>query len=775
MKIDPQTIFLSYAHKSEKPEDYDISEDLVWLIKDELRKDGHEVWIDHEGIRGGTQWRERITDAITSHKHFLAFLSKRSVRQEPNVCLNEVAIAIRHNRIIQTILTESENQVSAPLTLSSIQWHKFDGWKDIKDGKKTGPNGEDWDIWFGSLMTEIRQNLADITHQKAVGELSELKKILKPRTFDAAIINSVEGFFGRKWLFDSIDAWLKTDNRLFWLKGTPGIGKSSFAAKLVHSGNSSIVGFFKCDFQALKSPEESASECIRTLAYQLASRLPDYRIKLLRGQHLEQLALEIKNLQNQERKTPDDLFTYLITEPLNRSEKIVESQRLALVIDALDEAGRLVNGKMVNPLADLLYKHADELPSWLGVIVTSRPEAYLQQQLGAKFSPMIMEGGTQQNLSDIKDYLETTLDPAIAGEQRVKTIQAIVDKSGGTFLYIKRVEQGYDLSKFETLPNGLDDLFYKNFERYFPDPKQYEEKTEKFLRLLATAPGPLPKKLAQELLKWQARDTTQYVTQPMASLLTETEEGLQFFHKSIKDWLQDGSRSGIYQVNDDGPTVLCDFLWNELDRYKDTNNQAGKSPWQKQILGWLPDLAISTNAEGLKFVLIDVETTGISKRDSRIARIDAVKIFNNAICYNDIFSKYVNPGVIIPKEIEEIIGITNEMVKDAPPLGNVLSELYEFAKGSILVSHNAVFTAGFLEEAANLSKLGQINLPWLCTLKLSRSLFKGQSCSLYSICGYLEVEIEDPPNYPILEAKCFLKLKKLSGTRNQLKSPFSLK
>ena len=192
VQIEPQTIFLSYAHKSEKPEDYDISEDLVWLIKDELKKDGHEVWIDHEGIRGGTQWRERITDAITSHKHFLAFLSKRSVRQEPNVCLNEVAIAIKHNRIIQTILTESENQVSAPLTLSSIQWHKFDGWKEIKDGKKTGPNGEDWGIWFGNLMTEIRQNLADITHQRAVGELSELKKILKPCTFDAAIINSVE-------------------------------------------------------------------------------------------------------------------------------------------------------------------------------------------------------------------------------------------------------------------------------------------------------------------------------------------------------------------------------------------------------------------------------------------------------------------------------------------------------------------------------------------------------------------------------------------------------
>ena len=171
-RITAQSIFLSYAHRSEREEDFDISEDLVWLIKAELERDGHSVWIDHKGIRGGTQWRERITDAITSHKHFLAFLSKRSVRQEPNVCLNEVAIAIKHNRIIQTILTEPENKVSAPLTLTSIQWHKFDGWKDIKDGKKTGPNNEDWDVWFGDLMTEIRQNLADITHQKAAGELS---------------------------------------------------------------------------------------------------------------------------------------------------------------------------------------------------------------------------------------------------------------------------------------------------------------------------------------------------------------------------------------------------------------------------------------------------------------------------------------------------------------------------------------------------------------------------------------------------------------------------
>ena len=598
--IQSQDIFLSYAHKSEREEDFDISEDLVWLIKEELERDGHKVWIDHEGIRGGTHWRERITDAITSHRHFLAFLSKRSVRQDPNVCLNEVAIAIKHNRIIQTILTESENRISAPLTLSSIQWHKFQDWKEIKEGKKTGPKGEDWEAWFGGLMGEIRQNLVDITHQQKVGELGELFQILSPSSFTADIIQSVEGFYGRRWLFEAYREWLPTDRRLFWLKGSPGIGKSSFAAKLVHDGNSEVVGFFKCSFQNLKSAEDSASECIRTLAYQLASRLPDYRIKLLRGQMLDRETVQ--------KKTADDLFTYLITEPLNRAEKIAESQRLVLVIDALDEAGRRVGGVDVNPLADLIYKHAQKLPAWLGIVVTSRAEAYLQQQLGPKFAPMVIEGGSEQNTQDIKDYLNTKLDEQIKGQERARIIDAVIEKSGGTFLYLKRVELSYDLSKPETLPIGIDDVFLKDFQRYFPDPNQYAEKTEKFLRLMVAAPGPLPKELGQEVLKCEARDITVNVTQPMASMLIQNSEGLQLYHKSLKEWLVEGSKSGLYQVNSSGGRELGECLWSEFELVnskankdqmvqnpKNLNSNNAVKKWEDKLLSWLPELLIETS------------------------------------------------------------------------------------------------------------------------------------------------------------------------------------
>jgi len=576
-QIESQTIFLSYAHKSERADDYDVSEELVHLIKGELEKDGHKVWIDYEGITAGTQWRERITTAILSHTHFLSFLSRRSVR-DPGVCLNEIAIALGSGRQIQTLLTESEEAVRLPLTISHLQWHEFADWKAVKDGKKTGPKGEAWDAWFGERIALIRNNLFDVQRIKVMGDLQRLKDILEPRTFEADIISKIEGFYGRKWLFDACAQWINTStNRLFWLKGSPGIGKSCFAAKLVHQSNSAIVGFFKCEFQGSKSPEESASECIRTLSYQIAARLPDYRMKLLYQQQLDKDKIQ--------KKTADDLFTHLITEPLNASGKIPEATRLALVIDALDEAGR---NDGTNALADLIYKHADKLPSWLGVILTSRPEPYLEQQLG-KFESTLIEGGTEQNLQDLRDYLNEQLDSSIEGVKRKAIIDKVIDKSGGTFLYLKLIEKDktLDLAKPETLPEGIDDVFMRDFRRYFPNPKEYGQETEPFLRLMAAAPGPLPVDLAKDLLAWNSRDITTKVTQPLGSLLQEKNGGLVFFHKSLSDWLQDPKRSGLYQVNSTGSQELGNFLWEEFEK-------GNQSHWKSQVLDWLTALLPST-------------------------------------------------------------------------------------------------------------------------------------------------------------------------------------
>jgi len=789
--LDPQSIFLSYAHKSELVEDFDISEDLVWLIKEALEQDGHSVWIDREGIRGGTHWRERITDAITSHKHFFAFLSRRSVRQDPNVCLNEVAIAIKHNRIIQTILTESENRISAPLTLSSIQWHKFQDWKEIKDGKKKGPQGEDWPTWFENLMVEIRQNLADITFQQKVGELGVLFQILLPSSFTADIINSVEGFFGRKWLFDAYRDWLATDKRIFWLKGSPGIGKSSFAAKLVHDGNSEVVGFFKCNFQGLKSAEESAKECIKTLSYQLASRLPDYRIKLLRGQNLSRDS--VKN------KSADDLFTYLISEPLNSLEKIAESQRMVLIIDALDEAGRKANGLDVNPLANLIYKHAEKLPRWLGIVVTSRPEAYLQQQLETKYSPHVIDGELPQNITDIEKYLETKLDVEIKGKERERIIAAIVQKGAGTFLYIKRVELNYDLSKPETLPIGIDDVFFRDFQRYFPDPKQYGEMSEKFLRLMVAAPGPLPKLLGKEILQWEDRDVTLNVTQPMQSLLIETEMGIQIYHKSLSEWLLDGSKSGLYQVNKTGSKELGEFLWKEYRKYEndykqDNNelkssfgNEIRKSLWHDYIVKWLtgflPQTRYWSNRIDLipysefldAHLIIEDECLVVYERQLELTKIecglDSIDYINSLQKYADALIFYVE---VYQKRQEEARQALDKLLEiKIKKYGMNDSKTLETAKELVIILfslNNYEYAEDLLDNILYLSEKNKNNISmldkWNYISQIANALVDNDKKEIAEkiVRRLIEIESKSKPESDIdLKLKTIVPFKYLAG------------
>jgi tetratricopeptide (TPR) repeat protein len=568
--VEPQTIFLSYAHRSEREEDFDLSEELVKLIQQELQRDGHTVWIDKDGIRAGSQWRERITSAILEHAHFLSFLSTRSVR-DPGVCLNEISIALGHGKNIQTVLVQDESRVAPPLTISHIQWHDFQEWHEIRSGAKKGPMGEDWEAWFGQRIARVQEALTDVQNARVNGDLQKLRDILDPKSFEARIVEKTFNFHGRQWLFDAAHDWLDNSNsRMFWLKGGPGIGKSAFAAMLAHKARSAVIGFFMCDFQGRKDPEESAREATCTLAFQIASRLPDYRIKLL-----YQLQVDKDKI---DKRSADDLFEYLIIEPLNSAGKIPESTRLCLVIDALDEAGRSGGG---NALAQLLAKHVDRLPVWLGVLVTSRPEPYLEQMLST-LSGTSVDGQSAHNQQDLAEWIDQRLVPTLKGDERQLVIDEVLEKCGGTFLYLSLIERDKTLSLADpkNLPDKLDGFFMQTFNRYFPSIEQYNKKTEPFLGLMAAAPGPLPSEMGRQVLGWSQRDLALNLVEPMGSLLHLQDGGLVFFHASLADWLKEPQRSGVFCVDKKGHQRLGEFIWNEFQRSTQTD-------WQKQVIDWL--------------------------------------------------------------------------------------------------------------------------------------------------------------------------------------------
>ena len=105
------------------------------------------------------------------------------------------------------------------------------------------------------------------------------------------------------------------------------------------------------------------------------------------------------------------------------------------------------------------------------------------------------------------------------------------------------------------------------------------------------------------------------------------------------------------------------------------------------------------------FVVVDLETTGGSTSDCAITEVGAVRTQGGVVTGE--FQTLVNPGVPIPPFIAALTGITTAAVAAAPTIHAVLPMFYDFARGSVLVAHNAPFDIGFLKAAGH-----QCDLPW---------------------------------------------------------------
>ncbi len=106
------------------------------------------------------------------------------------------------------------------------------------------------------------------------------------------------------------------------------------------------------------------------------------------------------------------------------------------------------------------------------------------------------------------------------------------------------------------------------------------------------------------------------------------------------------------------------------------------------------------------FCVVDLETTGGSAaKGSKITEFGAVKIRGGEVVGE--FQSLVNPDEAIPAYITVLTGITNQMVIGAPRIAEVLPSFLEFARGSVLVAHNAPFDVGFLKHFSR-----ELGIPW---------------------------------------------------------------
>ena len=101
-----------------------------------------------------------------------------------------------------------------------------------------------------------------------------------------------------------------------------------------------------------------------------------------------------------------------------------------------------------------------------------------------------------------------------------------------------------------------------------------------------------------------------------------------------------------------------------------------------------------------KFVVFDLETTGLNPDECEITEIGAVKIENGEI--TERFSSFAKPKNPIPEEVEKLTNITNEMVANAPRLEDVIYDFYDWSRGCIISGYNIVgFDMKFLKKVAD--------------------------------------------------------------------------
>jgi len=153
--------------------------------------------------------------------------------------------------------------------------------------------------------------------------------------------------------------------------------------------------------------------------------------------------------------------------------------------------------------------------------------------------------------------------------------------------------------------------------------------------------------------------------------------------------------------------------------------------------------------QDVSFVVVDLETTGGSPIDDAITEIGAVRF--QGIERLGSFQSLVDPRRPIPRSITHLTGISDRLVAGSPTLEEILPTFLEFARGCVIVAHNATFDVGFLNASLLRLDYPVLPAPAVCTAKLARRLVWPDvpNVRLRTLAGYFRTRTQ--PTHRALE------------------------
>jgi DNA polymerase III epsilon subunit family exonuclease len=149
---------------------------------------------------------------------------------------------------------------------------------------------------------------------------------------------------------------------------------------------------------------------------------------------------------------------------------------------------------------------------------------------------------------------------------------------------------------------------------------------------------------------------------------------------------------------------------------------------------------LGTPLAQVTFVVLDVETTGGSPATDCLTEVAAARYRGGELL--GTYRTFVRPDIRIPPAITALTGISDAMVADAPPAGEMLASFLEFVGGAVIVGHNVRFDLSFLNHALESTGRPRLANATVDTLALARRLVRDMvpNCKLGTLASSLRLE-----------------------------------
>lgn len=148
-----------------------------------------------------------------------------------------------------------------------------------------------------------------------------------------------------------------------------------------------------------------------------------------------------------------------------------------------------------------------------------------------------------------------------------------------------------------------------------------------------------------------------------------------------------------------------------------------------------------------RFAVVDIETSGLSLNRHRILQVAVVLVHDGTVVDEwASFAKLRWPLQRVgPRRVH---GITRSMLRRAPTLDQVITELLERIDGAVFTAHNVQFDWPFIERTARQAGIAYSTPRRLCTLRLSRQLDPQRQLShrLGDVCERYGIANDHPHN-----------------------------